>query len=595
MAMKNKNTLQPGSSLSKHKAYALLFFFFMWLGNPTLFSTNNQTQWQPGTIIIKFQENSQVFADLKNHLVSEQEPVFSPNHNNVAAFQKSFETRNGLFLRAAYDFFMSNPLLSIEPLIISKLNAQTKQGLERIFLIKIKYASSVAEVAYELGKMDGIEYAEPDYTGYGGGKPSFAEDFYQVYTPTMTPPVNDANFHFQYGLLNTGQFIGGIAGIPGADINIVPGWDITTGSTEVILGILDSGMPSDHFDFEGRVTAGYNFVSDNNDYLDDHGHGSSVTSIAAATGNNSGLMAGTDWNSQILPVKILNEDNSGYYSWWINGITYATDQGAHVVNMSVGGSSYSSALHDAINYALSNDVIVVACMMNENNDVTYYPAGFEGVIAVGATNNTDERAEPFSWGGGSNYGNHIDFAAPGDRIASLGGSDFQSIAYWSGTSMATPFVAGTISLMLSIDPVLTSEPAYDILKETTRPQVVGKTTDEEEWNQFTGWGRIDAFAALQLTLAGTTPSSNEHILRPNNQQVKLFPNPASNMLQIEVSQNITSLQIIDFSGKTLYQSEPFAGQQQISMDVSTLKEGIYLVRFMGHNQNITQKLIIKKP
>ncbi|TVQ07980.1 MAG: T9SS C-terminal target domain-containing protein [Bacteroidetes bacterium] len=593
-----KMSVSSFESKSKVFASGLRIFLILLISVTGLFLPEVQAQevYHPQRLMIQFSEQSGLNKQLTEVFQDRTIESFVPStYPEIDSEDPAFRHGDNTFLHYIFEFFNSYPVQSVRPLIKSTERSALSSAFDRVYLVYISEDSDVTGTLENLLQNQFIEVAEPDYIGFGGGKlVSMGEFETTMLLPKTNPPVNDVHFNFQYGLLNTGQSIGGILGIAGADINIVPGWSLTTGNSEIVLGVLDSGMPLEHHEFEGRVFQGFNFVSNNNNYFDDHGHGASVTSIAAATGNNSGLMAGTDWQSTILPVKILDNNNSGLYSWWINGINYAVENGAHVINMSVGGSSQSTFLQNAVNSALENGVIVVACMMNENNDVTYYPAGYEGVISVGATNNKDERAEPFAWGGGSNYGNHIDFAAPGDNIASLSGNNFQSIGYWSGTSMSAPFVAATITLMLSIDPNLTRDEIYSILKETTRDRVHGNKDKTQEWEQFTGWGRIDVTAALELTLAGTFPSSvdsNQGSFQ--NKYGFIFPNPASDQVSVITSNEIHTIEIIDTSGRLLIS---IPSQQQGSksyIDISKLSNGIYLIRYKGKNIVQTQKLIVK--
>ncbi len=544
-------------------------------------------------IMVQFQNDSQIHNDLQILMKEKGSRIIEPG-----LFDPAFNGNKDQIYDRIFDLFQNYHIKSIQPLLSSIFTGTNYGKTEKLYLVYLSDNIVLDQALRLLNQHAEVEFAEPDFIGYGGGKPSFSDDFgFAISSLKNTPPVNDQMFHLQYGLLNTGQTINGVAGIPGADINAVPGWEITTGDSELILAVLDSGIADSHEDFQGKVYMGYNFVSDNNNFQDDHGHGTSVASIAAAKGNNNGIIAGTDWNTRILPVKVLNQNNSGYYSWWINGIQYAIEHGAHVINMSVGGSSYSSALHNAVNEALDNNLIVVACMMNDDNDVTFYPAGFEGVFAIGATNNRDERAAPFSWGGGSNYGDHIDFVAPGNNIASLSHTDHFSAWYWSGTSMATPFVAGTITLMLSIDMSLDADAVYDILKETVRPQVAGKTN--EDWNPLKGWGRLDAGAELDLTLQGVIPSNTDALFSfSDNYRFELFPNPATNKVTIAGDLNNEkpyNVEIIALNGSKVKKIILTLHENKSVFDISDLKNGIYFVRITGKDYTFARKLIVQKP
>jgi thermitase len=219
-------------------------------------------------------------------------------------------------------------------------------------------------------------------------------------------------------------------------------WDGgTTGSSSVAIAILDTGIKEDHEDLTGKVTKRTNFTdsSTNGDVV---GHGTHVAGSAAALTNNKKGVAGTCPGCALYNVKVLGDTGSGYYSWMAQGITWATDNGAKVINMSLGGTSSSSTLQSAIDYAWSKGVVVVAAAGNDNTYVQFYPAAYDKVIAVGATDNADAKASF------SNYGSSwVDVAAPGDSILSTtvdGGYGLKS-----GTSMATPHVAGEAGLIWS--------------------------------------------------------------------------------------------------------------------------------------------------
>jgi hypothetical protein len=218
-------------------------------------------------------------------------------------------------------------------------------------------------------------------------------------------------------------------------------WTISTGSSHIVVSTLDSGLKLDHPEFTGRLwvnpneipnnnrdddnnryvddIVGYDFVNKDNDPTDDHGHGTNVTGIIGANGNNGIGYAGVDWKCKLMTCKVLDNKNSGYNSNITNAIYYSVHSGAHVINMSIQGSNYSNAMENAVNFATNNNRVVVAAMGNWNSSTTSYPAAYLNTISVGATDVNHYRANPFTWGGGSNFGNHIDVTAPGNRIYGL--------------------------------------------------------------------------------------------------------------------------------------------------------------------------------
>jgi len=389
-------------------------------------------------------------------------------------------------------FFNTYKISSIKPAKPFISASPLADEVEKIYFIDFQNNDELEIALPKLKALPEFEYVEYDWRAGSSGTEISSN---ALYPETIIP--NDPGFTNQWGLRNTGQTFGGVTGTPGADINIAPAWDFTTGNENTIISVLDSGIPLTASEFSGRILPGYDFANNDNDPTDDHGHGTNVTSIIAATGNNSLGIAGVNWSCKIIPIKILDANNSGFYSWWISGIIMAADSGAKVLNMSVGGSSFSQGLQDAVNYALNLGSIIVASMMNENNEVTFYPAGFNDVISVGALNNIDRRAVPFCWGGGSNFGNHIDFVAPGDWILGLNYLNPTQTTYWCGTSQATPMVAGLISLMLGLDLSLNLQQIYDKLKFSAHDQIGDPSEDIPGWDKYYGWGRIDAYSVIQ--------------------------------------------------------------------------------------------------
>jgi hypothetical protein len=396
------------------------------------------------------------------------------------------------------------PLASVLSLTALKPDAEPRSqalpgGVERIFIAELAEGANLEEVLRNLAAEPDVEYAEPDYTGHGdgGGRPSAAG----LNNAALQP--GDPDLILQWGISNTG--LSPFYGTAGIDVNALRAWDITTGDSRTILAVLDTGIALSHPEFAGRIIQGKNFVSTGKDPADDYGHGTNVTSVAAASGGNGIGIAGMNWKCRILPIKILDSNNSGLYSWFASGFIYAADNGASVVNISAGGSSQSQALADSVTYAQAHGVIVVACMMNSNNEVPYYPAACPGVIAVGAIDAYGARAVPFCYSSttGSNYGNHIAFVAPGNYILGLDYLDFSSANYWCGTSQATPFVSGLVTLMFAVNPSLTTQQVYDAIKAGARDQIGPAKEDAPGWDKYFGWGLIDSYKSLLAVASGT--------------------------------------------------------------------------------------------
>ena len=265
-------------------------------------------------------------------------------------------------------------------------------------------------------------------------------------------------------------------------------WDYTTGSNKIVIAVLDTGIAQAHPEFAGRILPGYDVVNDDTDPEDDYGHGTHVAGIAAAALNNGIGMAGICGGCSILPVKVLNDHNAGTWSGVAAGIVYAVDHHANIIVLSLGSKTKSKVIEDAVNYAIAHNVLIVAAAGNANSAENFYPAAFDGVLGVGATGKNDERW-PLS-----NYGPNVDVVAPGDNIYST----YNDLAkpnggytYLTGTSMATPQVAGLAGLLWSQAPTRTVTDVVHLI-ESTAVDLGDPGRDDKM-----GYGRIAPLAALR--------------------------------------------------------------------------------------------------
>jgi thermitase len=252
--------------------------------------------------------------------------------------------------------------------------------------------------------------------------------------------------------------------------------------TNVVVAVLDTGVNASHPDLCGNIIDGWNYIDNNNDISDADGHGTKVVGIIAAVANNSLGIAGAASGVKIMPLKVIGATGGS----WIDldkAILRAAHSGARIITMSLGGeySRPSLALEAAINHAYQEGCIIVAAAGNDNSSDPSYPAACENVIAVAAIDETSVKA------GFSNYGAYIDFCAPGVNILTT--SREGSYVSDSGTSFAAPFVAGVIALMVSRYPQLTN----DQVISTLRSEV--EDLGEQGWDQYYGWGLVNAFAA----------------------------------------------------------------------------------------------------
>ncbi len=271
-------------------------------------------------------------------------------------------------------------------------------------------------------------------------------------------------------------------------------WDVSQGGFGPVA-VIDTGIDADHPDLSGEVSSGYNFVSNSADTSDDNGHGTHVAGIIAGQTNNATGVASIGFKGTLMPVKVLDATGTGTYANVASGIIYAADHGAKIINMSLGGSSSSQTLASAVNYAEQKGVAIVAAAGNNGNSAAVYPADYPGVIAVSATTDTDSLASF------SSYGSHIYFSAPGVDITSTYNDG--GYATMSGTSMAAPEVTGLISLSLSHSGTTVST-VMDDLKQTS-DKIGPYAYDSNGWNQYFGYGRINA-AKLMQAVGGTQPT-----------------------------------------------------------------------------------------
>ncbi len=265
-------------------------------------------------------------------------------------------------------------------------------------------------------------------------------------------------------------------------------WNITQGSSGVAIAILDTGIDQSHEDLWSKIQENVNFT-DSRTVDDRYGHGTHVAGSAAALTNNGKGVAGTCPNCVLYNVKVLADNGSGAWSWIANGIVWAADNGAKVINMSLGSSSGSSTVEAAVNYAWSKGVVLVAAAGNSNTSSPFYPASYANVIAVAATDQNDNKASF------SNYGAWVDIAAPGVSILSTAPDHPNKI--WgkavkygtlSGTSMASPHVAGVAGLVWSTGRCTDNSCVRDRI-ETNADQIAGTGT-------YWANGRLNAYKAV---------------------------------------------------------------------------------------------------
>jgi subtilisin family serine protease len=268
-----------------------------------------------------------------------------------------------------------------------------------------------------------------------------------------------------------------VAGFPAA-------WDVTQGSSRVVVAVIDTGVDGQHPDLRGAVVPGYDFVNSDPNPTDDHGHGTAVAGVIAARADNHLGGAGICWRCSIMPVKVLDVSGSGDDTVIAAGIVWATDHGAKVINLSLGGPGTSPELTSAIGYATGKGAIVVAAAGNSGTTTQFYPAADPRALSVAATTVADQR---YSW---SNFGSWVRVAAPGCNVAPVLGGGYGNFC---GTSSAAPLVTGLVALELSAQPSATPQQLQQALVSAVRPLP-----------DFVQYGRIDAGKTIGLLSPATS-------------------------------------------------------------------------------------------
>jgi subtilisin family serine protease len=395
---------------------------------------------------------------------------------------------------------------------------------------------------------------------------AYAEPNYVVHA--LTTP-NDPRFPTLWGLLNSGQTIYGSAGVTGADIHAPSAWNVTVGSRRNVVAVIDSGMDYTHHDLANNVwsaptpftvtiggvtircnagTHGFNAINRSCDPQDDMNHGTHVAGTIGATGNNSSGVTGVNWKASIMAAKFLDENGDGTVADAINAIEFTIQAknafaataaaNVRVLSNSWAGGGFSQTLLDEIKKANDNGMLFVAAAGNDSANidaVPSYPAAYDApnLIAVAATTNQDRLADF------SNYGSSVALGAPGvDIMSTTIGGNYDLL---SGTSMATPHVAGAAALVLAKCPLDTARLKAAILGNVDR---VGA---------LTGWvgtgGRLNVDKAVRscvtaaeppVTEAPTAPTGLRAASQPGPGQVTLSWNPASSAQSYNIKRSWTS-------------------------------------------------------
>jgi hypothetical protein len=342
------------------------------------------------------------------------------------------------------------------------------------FLVRLRLGEGwgVEQARRLLERLPAVEAVEPNY----------------LYRKSETVP-NDPNYGQQWNLRRIG-----------ADL----AWDVTQGSDTFTLAVIDTGLDYGAPEFAGRCVSGWDFINNDPDPYDDEGHGTGVTSVAAAATDNANLIAGITWRGKIMPLKALDSHGVGKTDAVAQSIYYAVNHGAKVINMSFTGTEDAAAVRNAVSFAAGSGCLMTAAVGNEGTSVVNYPAAYPDVIGVGSVDFKDNRS------GFSNHNATVDLVAPGEYRNAVAGIPVvqpgNRFGYTTGTSIASPHVAGAAMLVWSDQPSLSSQEVWEILRDSARD------LGGAGWDEYYGFGRLDVFQALsriEVTIQTPDPYSYE--------------------------------------------------------------------------------------
>lgn len=376
-------------------------------------------------------------------------------------------------------------------------NQPVSDNLSRWFSISLSADENPEQLIQAYQDSGLVEYAEPVY----------------LYGIATTP--NDPYFNYEG---SWGQVYADQWGLKAMQAE--KAWNITIGSPEIIIAVIDTGVDYNHPDLQVNIwhnskeisnnnvddddngyaddNFGWDFTDDSNNPADTYGHGTHVAGIIAASGNNAQGISGVCWQAKIMCLKGLNNNGYGASDKLAQAIKYAVDNGARIINISWGGYGNSRLIKEALDYAFNRNCVIVAAAGNNNTDAgTFFPGNYSQAITVVACDSNGQKASF------SNYGNIVDVAAPGVDILSLRakgtdmyrkGANIIGDEYYraSGTSMATPFVSGLAALLISKNKDLSNIELEQIISKSCDD--LGKAGKDSVF----GSGRINAVQALSL-------------------------------------------------------------------------------------------------
>jgi serine protease len=401
----------------------------------------------------------------------------------------------------------------------------------RIQLIKLHPEQDITEWFKGWVQKEEIEYLEPSYPLKISAQPN---DFYY-----------DKQAYLQ-------------------QINAQEGWEFQKANKQVTIAVLDTGVDLNHPDLRGNLVPGINLIDPLKEPLDDHGHGTQVSGVLGAVGNNNRGIAGVLWSTNIMPVKVLPKEGEGSPFTTSQGIYQSIDKGATIVLLSLGGPVFSKTLQEAVEYAEDHGVLVIAATGNEGARVNY-PAAFPSVLAVGAVDSEDKPSKY------SNSGPEVSVVAPGNVYTTRLGGGYGK---HSGTSMSAPQVAGLAALILKKYPKLKPSEVRNLIIYTS------KDVHQKGWDVQTGHGRIDIAKALN-----TQPVAN--IYGANNTISNAGVFPIETMLRSEL-RSASDVAWYKFDA-------PYRGKIKLNVNLDSAKTaGVDLTYFPDGQQEQSFLYNIKK-
>ena len=520
---------------------------------------------------------NEIIVKLRNTAVSKNNLGFAGLDTGEVEFTPNMERSTPRIFRELNKNFKVKSLELVFKPAKKKVRKNVKPPISApIYLVKFKKDVSLISVSQFLQSFQDVEYAEfnsilkavayPDDPFYKDQKPAATERNQAVGSGGWNPP-----FDYQWGLKK---------------INMEPVWEETKGDSNLLIAVIDTGVDQNHADLAGKVISGYNFVSSNNNTMDDNAHGTHVSGIIAALTNNNIGVAGVNPQSKILAIKGLDNNGSGSVTSLAASIDYARINGVRVINASWGAMGESPTLKLAVDQAVNSGVVFVAAAGNDGADSrNFIPAKYRNVIAVGASD-TDDRITNFSniigldlvAPGGNSTTDTVNFrnilslktSSPNANNPNLTiGTQYLRLA---GTSMAAPFVAGAVSMLLSSNPTFSPEQVRSLFRTTAYKE------NNETWTKERGYGRLDVGNAFSL-------KDSVNVARILSPDGVAFPEPDINPITFMVSGPYVESWILDYgtglspsSWTNISQGQNTSPNLSANLSVKSLAPSIYTMR-----------------